>query len=1234
MKQGDVVRKFGVVCALLLAAPCLLSSQVTSEVYRTIRFSQFDLSFSKIDVYDLIRIKETTVMSELGEPVLPVKTLRIAIPKGTKAIRVKAQSLSSTEILGDFYVMPGQPPVPIGQTSAELSVKPDDVIYNSSAAYPGDLVTLDHQGNVAGQQIVWVTVYPLQYVPTKRQLILHNRIELIVYCERDIVSENEFQERYYRFTENQRKIYEDMIKRMVVNPERVQLNPLMRGPSLLVPQGDFDHVIITSSALASYFQPLVYWHKKKGIRDTVVTTEWIYTNYTGPGDTLKIRQFVIDANTNWGTMYFLMGGEHEIVPFVYRTYAAGENTPSDQYYSDFDDDWIHEIFVGRATADNETQINTFINKVLKYEKEPPLTGYPLEVLLIGMDLDANTHGELLKELIAANYIPGNINIHEVYDSHGGNHRDSVLYYLNAGQNLVNHCDHSNITVMGTGDFNHGWAIGNSDVDNLTNDNQTSILVSVGCLVNAMDYNDCIAEHFVIYNDNQAGVAFTGNTKDGFYYSGNPYALSAELDKWWWCGLFTQNQDDLGKALVYSKHQFSHGPNVNKHCEWTFSLLGEPAMPIWTDVPDTMLVTYDPFVPASSGNFTVMVRDNDGVTPIENALVCCWIPVQTPEMYATEYTNASGQAVLSISPTTPGDTMLITVTKNNHLCYEGYAVVTVISGPFILTGSMLLDTGGDGQPNPGEDVDFGVWAKNIGVDTAFALYGLLSESDPFISISVDSSWYGDIPPDGDSSLSNPFYDFHVANNCPDGHVIDFTLEFHDTNDSTWISNPGIMVYAPVLIYQNHSVMTTYGVLYPGQTADLVLTLANEGGATAENITSTLTTSSSYITVNDSLGNFGTVAPGATGDNSADPYNITADISTPFETPVDFSVIVESGVYNDTIDFTLVVGQFVPTDTGYYYAYFPGGPPMHAPVFDWFAIDTTQTANPGVSLDLDRNQTVIVDLPFTFKYYGVDYNRISICSNGWIAMDSTASTVYANSPIPNTYGPPAMIAGLWDYLQPGTVGEPSDIYYYYDAANHRFIVEYFRVEHFPSGGYHETFEIILCDPAYYPTPTGDGEIIVQYLKAMQLPNSVTVGIEDSTQTVGIEYYRNGTYDSLAVPITDSFALKYTTHAPTGIEEHEKLSGLPLRTMLSALYPNPSTRGMKIGYQISEPSKIDLKVYDATGRLVRTLVQGINVPGYYTMVWDARDDLNRAVPAGVYFIRFSTDDYQKVEKAVLLR
>ena len=85
---------------------------------------------------------------------------------------------------------------------------------------------------------------------------------------------------------------------------------------------------------------------------------------------------------------------------------------------------------------------------------------------------------------------------------------------------------------------------------------------------------------------------------------------------------------------------------------------------------------------------------------------------------------------------------------------------------------------------------------------------------------------------------------------------------------------------------------------------------------------------------------------------------------------------------------------------------------------------------------------------------------------------------------------------------------------------------------------------------------------------------------------------------------------------------------------MYPNPGMRLMSIRYQVAHLADVSLCVYDAAGRLVRKIVDGACEPGYYTQVWDAKDDMNRKVPAGVYFVRFQTDDYQKTEKAILLR
>jgi hypothetical protein len=658
------------------------------QVRHTFVFSSDQLSFEQLLGYDVVKLEGGEFLSELGKPMLPSKEIRIALPSGMGVTGVRVVNTEKEEIPGQFNVFPSQPPRRILDFDEDIElVEPDLELYSSPQPYPSNTVELVYQTDLAGQNMAVLLLYPLQYVPAEKKLNLYTSITLVIEGEGgyecgDYLSPNA--------SEKNRRAYQQMVEDMVANPQDVQLHTTLKGVGFVeLPDGAFDHVIITSSSYASSFQPLVGWHTQKGVRDTVITTAWIYLNYSG-ADTQKIRSFIVDANSNWGTTYFLLGGENETVPFVYRTYYQ-QNTPSDQYYSDFDDDWTHEVFVGRVSAGSSSEVTTFVNKVLKYEKDPPLTDYPQKALLIGMDLDDYTHAENLKETIDG-YLPSGFNVTKVYDSHSTNHRTAVINALNAGQNLVNHADHANETSMGTGWVNHYWDINRTDVDNLANNNKMSIVVSLSCESNKMDYNDCISEYFVIRNPNQAGVGFTGNTRHGWGYMGNPYSLSCELDLDWWAGLFNRDKYNLGQTLVDSKHNFStSNPDMDlkRHCEWTFSLLGEPEMPVWTDQPSSFSVTHPSTLPPGTSTFPVHV-DDATKAPVNQAYVCLW---KEGDVYLTAYTNSLGDVTFNPAPSTQGS-IYVTVTKHNFLPYEQTVEVS---------GYILGDANTDGIVDPADVV---------------------------------------------------------------------------------------------------------------------------------------------------------------------------------------------------------------------------------------------------------------------------------------------------------------------------------------------------------------------------------------------------------------------------------------------------------------------------------------------------------------------------------------------------
>jgi len=76
------------------------------------------------------------------------------------------------------------------------------------------------------------------------------------------------------------------------------------------------------------------------------------------------------------------------------------------------------------------------------------------------------------------------------------------------------------------------------------------------------------------------------------------------------------------------------------------------------------------------------------------------------------------------------------------------------------------------------------------------------------------------------------------------------------------------------------------------------------------------------------------------------------------------------------------------------------------------------------------------------------------------------------------------------------------------------------------------------------------------------------------------------------------------------------VPAVLSLSQNLPNPFHTDTGISYTLPMESDVMLRVYGVTGRLVRTLVDGRQPAGYWTVVWDGRDDDGRAVSSGVYF------------------
>jgi hypothetical protein len=1186
----------------------------------------FDLPALAVETYEVagatyqtLDIPGGQLHGGVGTPALPAFTRYVAIPARAG---VNGEILAcEEETLSGYHILPMQDPA--GERFAK-----DEAVYQTDAFLGGESAIVGTPALMRDLRVVALTFQPLRYNPARGEVRVARRIELNL----DLTTEdltNVKEGASVPLTAGFARLYESLVINYGSGGDGIagDLAPHM-GTWLLLTRDN--------GTLIDRLQPLMDWRRRMGYKVVHATTtetgstanairDWIQIAYDTWPDPPEYITIVGDAGGAFG------------MPTFYENVSGHWGEGDHPYVQLAGEDLVPDAFIGRLSAETYDSIDLIVNKIVGYERTPFIDdpNWFSGACLVGDPYDSGPTCVQIQQWLK-----------EKLRTIGYTQIDTVFNYpfvsrirtsVNAGKTYFGYRGFWGMSGWGTG-----------EIFALTNWYKLPFALNLTCGTGSWAGSTSINEAWLRAGNQtygpSGGIGSVATATDGThtrynncFYSGMAY------------GLFWEGHYQLGPAQARGKLELisCYGPyeysQALRYCHWN-SLMGDPATEIWTGYPRQLTVTYPASVPQGANLIRISVRDDD-LVPVPGA----WVYLYGEDSVAIgAYTDLAGLVDIPLDASESGP-VAVTVTGHNLHPHLG-AFEIEQAGRFVGLHDHSIDDGtegnGDGQLNPGETVDLLIELKNFGYQVANDVNLEIACDNPQVGLRESGPIaYGDLLPGQTAQAPSPL-SFRVADGCPVGEAIQFELLVRSGLES-WRSLLTVSVTGPNLIYHAHELGGVGTRLDPGETGLLSITLVNRGSYTAEGpVSATLASEDYAVRIVDPYATYeSSIPPLGVASNAGDPFRVTAPQDCVPGRLAHLRVLLAfaDGV-RDTAHFNLEVGtadSHDPTgpDTYGYLAYdhTDTGYP-EAPAYDWININPAY-GGPGTSVGLgdfgyDQDDTRTFDLPFPFTYYGETFERVSICSNGWLAMGSTYLVNYRNWHLPSAGGPAYMIAPFWDNLYQSGSGR---VYHWFDETHHRYVVAWDNLRNH-RGSALENFEVILYDPAHYPTLTGDGVIVFQYATlndtdTVQMYS--TSGIQNGDHTSGItfSYFHQG--PPTAANYASGLAIKFTTQAPGEAGVGPQAGGdTGVRLLLGQNRPNPVSTGTGIHFYLARPAPVSLRIHDVDGHLVRTLMAGPLAGGDHRIHWSGCDERGTRVPSGVYFYRLEADGLAAEKKLLVIR
>lgn len=1148
----------------LMTPPVTARVTSASSAGAQIAFHLNDLAreevWSEGERFDRFPFAGQPVAGPKGWPELPSVVKFVLIPPQS-GVELKVTRVAS-HIIEGVNPYPRQP-LPPDESPSAMQTAPFDrgapLVRDARATevdgfWPPEVATLERPAIMRGYRLVPVVFHPLRYDRRTRQLEVVDELEVALDygSDRNRVNlvENPDRPRPSRFV---RRIIADL----VINPplEEPGRDPGMRGGSILYVIGtgnNWDPVL-------DELTPLIEWRRRMGWSVDVLRVQ----SPNDPNATKQAIQGYYEEAENPPEHIVICGCGYDDRnrPFAFG-YFNKQDGAAYPYESDHDfttlegDDILPEASVGRLIFDSTNRLRGIVNKTVQYESDPFIGEGDAANWQKRGAVEAVTSRSGLSSIDMCRWSKtvmmrsGFTQVNELYWGQQGDAQNRAFVFdnIDGGVSIFVHRGY-----LWMGQFGFG------DVQQLRNGRMLPFVLISTC--NTGDYGEHISdagngyfsESFSFHPNGGAigAVGAAGATHTAYnniYCTG---ALQALLN----LGVTEQGwAHTAGKMALYTHYadrgDINHEENRNMEAWLTefyiMNLMGDPAVDLFTDAPRQLDVTRPQAIRAGETRIVVTVLHDDDDTPAPEATVCLY---KAGAFQLVSQPDGDGRVMFDLNPEWTQDGALkLTVSGHNlHTVLADYNVGQAEA--FVGAGGFEIDDDGngesigndDGDANQLETIELSVQIVNGGQSRPDGeMVVRLATDHPHLDVVGGEARFEAAPEVGEAATAN--FVVRIGGGFPSGSNAVFDVNTMAGRES-WASSVSVPVVGPEIEFE--SLEWRADPLTRASSAELYLTIRNVSESDAPPLRATLVSRTRTVGAVVPEGQFEAIAAGQSA-RSAGLFRLSAH---PFHLggqPANLALALESDDgFQDTAFFSISVGRAVEGEPfgpdGYGYICFDNLDTswMGVPTYEWIEIDPRHDGE-GTNTDLrdggdQQDQSTVVNLPFTFQYYGEDFNQITVSTNGWLAMGDHRQLLLArNRHIPGAENAPGMIAPFWDDL---ITPQNSGIYYWFDRDNDRFVVEWSRVKKYGPQGANEpeeTFEVVLYDPERHPSFTGDGNIIFQYYgvddsrSAFQEWDTpfATVGIASLDLTTGLEYtYWNARADG-AAPLDSGLAVKFST------------------------------------------------------------------------------------------------------------